>query len=151
MTARVAVSFPEGGLPDALDRRTVRTLLGRAVRATLRRLDVRSGEVSVTLLEDVAIERLNQEYLRHEGPTDVISFALHDPGDPPLGDVYIGLDQAVRQAREHRVNLREELLRLAVHGTLHVMGYDHPDGVDRTQSEMWQVQEEIIRGVLDNE
>jgi probable rRNA maturation factor len=147
MPARVAVSFPDSGLPEALDRRSVRALLGRAVRATLRRLDVRTGEVSVTLLEDVAIERLNREYLRHEGPTDVISFALHDPGDPPLGDVYIGLDQAVRQAREHGVGLQEELMRLAVHGTLHVMGYDHPDGLDRTRSEMWQVQEEIIRGV----
>jgi probable rRNA maturation factor len=150
MAARVAVSLPKDGLPDSLDRRSIRTLLGRAVRATLLRLEVTAGEVSVTLLEDVAIERLNREYLRHEGPTDVISFALHDPGEPPLGDVYIGLDQAVRQAREHGVDLQEELTRLAVHGTLHVMGYDHPDG-DRTGSEMWQIQEEIIRGVTGDE
>lgn len=120
----------------------------RAVRATLRAEGHGVGEVSVAFLPDAEITELNREYLDHDRPTDVISFALHGEGEPPLGDVYVGVEQALRQAAELGVDPREELLRLAVHGTLHVLGYDHPEGEDRTDSEMFRRQEEILRAVL---
>jgi probable rRNA maturation factor len=120
-----------------------------AVRHALREEGIEAAEISVALVGDDEIASLNSDYLQHEGPTDVISFALHEKGDPPLGDVYVGVDQALRQAAEFGATPAEEVLRLAVHGTLHVLGYDHPDGADRTGSEMFARQEALLRGFLD--
>ncbi|HEX2091112.1 MAG TPA: rRNA maturation RNase YbeY, partial [Longimicrobiaceae bacterium] len=120
----------------------------RAVRHALRAEGHDAAELSVAFLDDAAITGLNREYLGHDRPTDVISFALHAEGEPPLGDVYVGTDQALRQAAELGVPPREELLRLAIHGALHVLGYDHPEGEDRVDSEMFRRQEEILRAVL---
>jgi probable rRNA maturation factor len=120
-----------------------------AVRAALDAGQVTDAEISVTLLADDEIAELNRRYLGHEGPTDVIAFPLWDDGEPPVGDVYIGHDQALRQAASHHVPAREELARLAVHGTLHVLGHDHPDGDARLDSEMWRVQEAIVARIRD--
>jgi probable rRNA maturation factor len=65
-----------------------------------------------------------------------------------VGDIYIGFDEALRQARVNDVAINEELARLAVHGTLHVLGHEHPEGTDRLESAMWQVQEAIVAQVL---
>jgi probable rRNA maturation factor len=91
---------------------------------------------------------LNREYLSHEGPTDVISFPLFAENESVVGDVYVGAQQAARQAAANAVPIAEELLRLTVHGVLHVLGYDHPDGEERLHSDMWQVQEKIVDGVV---
>lgn len=120
----------------------------RAVRETLRAEGHGAGEVSVAFLADPEMTGLNRDYLGHDRTTDVISFALHGEGEPPLGDVYVGVEQALRQAGELGVDPREELLRLAVHGTLHVLGWDHPEGEDRLGSDMFRRQEEILRAVL---
>lgn len=139
--ARVPRNSPIGKLE-------ARTLIRRAVRATLDARGITSAEVSVTLLDDEAIAEMNERYLAHEGPTDVISFPLHTEGLPPIGDLYIGWDQMLRQAAAYRVPPKEELARLAIHGTLHVLGLDHPEGVEREQSEMWQLQETILSEVV---
>jgi probable rRNA maturation factor len=115
-----------------------------AVRATLRHEGVADAEVSVTLMADDEIAELNVRYLQHEGPTDVISFALYEDGEDPVGDVYIGFEQALRQAAALGVAPTHEIARLAVHGTLHVLGHDHPPGEERLDSEMWRVQEAIV-------
>ena len=108
---------------------------------------VQAGEISVTLLDDEGILRLNLEYFGKDQPTDVIAFALHASGEPVLGDVYIGFDQARRQASRLDIVLDEELLRLVIHGTLHVLGFQHPEGDDRLDGPMFLKQEEILRGV----
>jgi probable rRNA maturation factor len=115
------------------------------VRHVLRAEGVASAEISVALVSDAEIASLNQEYLQHAGPTDVISFALHEPGEPPLGDIYVGVDQAVRQASEFGATPTDEVLRLAIHGTLHVLGWEHPEGAGRTESEMFARQEELLK------
>ena len=119
-----------------------------AVHHVLRAEGVEEGEISVALLDDTAIATMNQEYLEHEGPTDVITFAMHEGDEPPLGDIYIGVEQAVRQAAEFGATPAEEVLRLAVHGTLHVLGFEHPEGAERTGSEMFIRQEELLRSFL---
>jgi probable rRNA maturation factor len=119
-----------------------------AVRHVLRAEGVAEAEVSVALLGDAAMAALNREYLGHEGPTDVISFALHDEGEAPLGDVYLGVEQALRQAAELGVAADEELLRLAVHGTLHVLGWDHPEGEERAAAPMFARQEALLAAFL---
>lgn len=136
---RVHLSLGEAdGLPEAL--------LTRAVEATLRGEGVAEAEVSVTLLDDEAMAELNERYLGRDGPTDVISFSLGD--DTPLGDVYVGVEQARRQATEVCVPLTEELVRLVVHGTLHVLGHDHPEGPERVDSPMFARQEELVRALV---
>lgn len=116
-----------------------------AVRHVLAAEGVASAEISVALVSDAGIASLNQEYLQHAGPTDVISFALHEAGESPLGDVYVGVDQAVRQSSEFGATPADEVLRLAVHGTLHVLGWEHPEGAGRTESEMFARQEELMK------
>jgi probable rRNA maturation factor len=134
--------------PDYIDPAAVRRLLGRAVRAALRYESVDAGEVSVTLLDNAEIADLNASFLQHEGPTDVISFPLYEEDEDVVGDIYIGFDVARRQALATGITLEEELVRLAVHGTLHVLGYDHPEGDDRVESEMWELQEHLVGKVL---
>ena len=132
-------------------RRAPRALLERAVRQALDAEGVWLSEISLTLLGDAQIQTLNRDHLGHDAPTDVLSFALHEDGEPPLGDIYVGVDQARRQAAEASVSEAEELVRLAVHGTLHVLGWDHPDDPEeRYASKMWQRQETIVAEVMKN-
>jgi probable rRNA maturation factor len=120
------------------------------VAATLDSEGVAEGEIAVVLLRDGPIRALNREWLGHDRVTDVLSFPLHDPGDPPFGDVYVGLEQAKRQAREHGVSRDEELVRLVVHGTLHLLGYDHPAGADVDSGEaLFRKQEAIVRALVE--
>jgi len=109
---------------------------------------VDEAEVSVAFVGDTEIAALNEQYLSHEGATDVISFPLHRPGGAPLGDIYIGARHALRQAEELGISAREELLRLCVHGALHVLGFDHPAGPDRESSPMYLRQEELLAAFL---
>lgn len=141
MPSRVYVSLPEGReLPGAL--------LEAAAIAVLDAEGVSDGQVSVTILGDEPIRELNLRWRGHDWIPDVLSFALHDSGERLVGDVYVGLDQALRQAREHGVPVEEELVRLVIHGMLHVLGYDHPEGEDREESELYRRQEALLRSVI---
>jgi probable rRNA maturation factor len=119
-------------------------LIKRAVEATLRHEDVEDASVSVTLLDNPRIRGMNRKYLEHDRVTDVISFPLFEQGEQVVGDIYIGYEQAQDQAADAGVDLEEEISRLSIHGTLHVLGYDHPEEGDRTKSDMWQLQETIL-------
>ena len=124
-----------------------RRLVDRAVRETLRREGVGRAELSVTFVTDAEIAALHDRYLGRSGVTDVLSFALHDDGEDPLGDVYVGYPQALRQAADAGIEADREMARLAVHGTLHVLGYDHPEGPERVGCDMYRVQEQVLRGL----
>jgi probable rRNA maturation factor len=104
--------------------------------------------VAVTFLGPTRMRRLNRDHLGHDAVTDVISFALPTPDGSLLGDVYVCEAAARQSASAHDVPLREELIRLVVHGTLHVLGQDHPDGDDRTTCTMWRRQERYVRRLL---
>ena len=122
----------------------------RAVRTVLRAERVRHAEVSVTFVTDRRIARLNAEHLAHHGPTDVISFGFAPvaAGGSLTGDVYIAPAVARRNAVAHGAGIREELLRLVVHGTLHVVGHEHPVDETRDASPMWKRQERLLQRVL---
>ena len=124
-----------------------RELVDRALRETLRRESVRRAELSVSFVGDEEISRLHERYLGHADLTDVISFALHGPGEPFLADIYIGYPQALRQSAELGLSAHEELVRLAIHGTLHALGYDHPPE-DRFSSAFFRRQEALVKRVL---
>ena len=124
-----------------------RERLAAVARAVLRAERVRNALLSITLVDRAAIARLNRAHLGHRRPTDVISFgfARVSARDPVIGDVYIAPAVAGDNARAHGVSAREEMVRLVVHGTLHVLGHDHPDGPSRTASPMWKRQERLVR------
>lgn len=94
------------------------------------------AEVSVILVSDDYIRELNLEYRGLDEPTDVLSFAMADeatctaavlPKDAPelLGDIYISIERTLEQAKEYNHKLVRELCYLAVHGLLHLLGFDH--------------------------
>ena len=103
-----------------------------------------TAEISVALVDDAGIAVLNERFLAHEGPTDVLAFSLGDAADV-VGDIYVGFEQASRQAAELGISLAEELVRLAIHGTLHVLGHEHPEGGGREDSAMFALQERLVR------
>jgi len=105
------------------------------------------SHVDITLLPAAAMRRANRRGTGRRGLTDVIAYTLPQPDGQLLGDVYICPDAAAEAAR-NGTGLREELVRLAVHGTLHVLGYDHPAGTGRTRSRMWQLQERYVKRLL---
>lgn len=139
----VEVAMGEG-VRVPISARAVRSAVLHVLRAEGRE----RGEISITFLPDSEMTTLNRDYLGHDHATDVLAFALHAPGEAPVGDVYVGAEQGTRQAGELGVDAGEELLRLAVHGTLHVLGYDHPDGDDRLDSEMFRRQEALLGEIL---
>ncbi|MCI0432367.1 MAG: rRNA maturation RNase YbeY [Gemmatimonadetes bacterium] len=152
MRASVEVHVADGidlrrAAPGVGGHRSLCAIVRRAARATLRQTDTPGARISIALLDDGAIAGLHRQWLDTPGPTDVLAFALHQDGEPAFGDVYIGLEQARRQAAALAVPLEEELARLAIHGTLHVLGWDHPDGRARERSRMWKLQERILWGL----
>jgi len=106
--------------------------------------------ISVAFVGRAAIARLNQEYLGHQGATDVISFGFASGGKRGgvIGDIYICPGVARSNARSQGLRVTEELLRLVIHGTLHVLGYDHPSGAARMKSKMWRRQENILARIV---
>src|SRR5574344_1380701 len=88
-------------------------------------------EFNIIIVDNQYIHNLNRDYRGIDRPTDVITFALEDNKDfvtldhRVLGDIYISLDKAIEQAKEYGHGLKREICFLAVHGFLHLLGYDH--------------------------
>lgn len=113
--------------------------------------------LGLSLVGDAEIAELNSDWRSKTGPTDVLAFAAQDDGlddAPPipmpdgeeealeLGDIVISLETAARQAPDHGHSLPEELLFLATHGLLHLLGWDHPD--DASLTAMLTKQEQLL-------
>ncbi len=133
---------------EAFSRAPLR-LIDEAVRRTLAAEGTGTAEISVTLLADAEIRDLSRRYLERDWPTDVLAFSLGGD-EETVGDVYVGFEQAERQAGELDIPLEEELARLAIHGTLHVLGHDHPEGPERGDSPMFRLQERLLRELLED-
>lgn len=106
-------------------------------------------EVSCVLVDDERIHEINREYRHIDRSTDVISFAMEDSdqfyveGMPrSLGDIFISVDHAKKQAEEYGHSLKREMCFLFTHGILHLLGYDHM--TDEQEKEMFGLQDEIL-------
>jgi probable rRNA maturation factor len=100
------------------------------LRRLLEALACQSCDLGVLITDDARMRRLNARYRGIDRPTDVLAFAMREgplAGLHPqvLGDVVLSAETALRQARARRHSLAEELTRLLIHGTLHLLGYDH--------------------------
>ncbi|WP_340034594.1 rRNA maturation RNase YbeY [Bacillus sp. FSL K6-0993] len=111
------------------------------------------AEVSVTIVSNDDIHQINKEYRGKDAPTDVISFALEEEGEdeieivgaempPVLGDIIISADRTREQAEEYNHSFKRELGFLAVHGFLHLLGYDHM--TKEEEEEMFTKQKELL-------
>lgn len=125
--------------------------LARVVAATLLAENQPDGEVTVVVTSDEAVAELNQQYRDVAEPTDVLSFPAQDPTPgfvtapemaAYLGDIMIALPFTQRQATALGRSLRDELRLLVVHGTLHLLGYDHADPEE--EAAMWARQDAIL-------
>ncbi|WP_419949188.1 rRNA maturation RNase YbeY [Candidatus Palauibacter sp.] len=105
------------------------------------------AELSITFVSAASIRALNRDYHGLDDVTDVLAFPLGE--DPLLGDVYISPEIARDSAREHGLDPEEEILRLVLHGVLHLLGHDHPDGESRYASPMFRLQERLLAEVRD--
>lgn len=103
-------------------------------------------EFNIIFVDDEEIQRINREYRKIDRVTDVISFALCDDPDnemvDELGDIFIDLDQAFRQADDYGHSITREVAFLAVHGYLHLCGYDHM--TKEAEEVMFKKQDEIL-------
>jgi probable rRNA maturation factor len=134
------------GLPAPL--KELRPAIKKAVSLALERHGIGAWAVSITFVNDRAMAALNRRALGRRGTTDVIAFDLAEDGliHDVVGDIYISLDEARRQSKAFKVGLREEALRLAIHGLLHTVGYsDHTASLRR---QMEKCVEQILGEVV---
>ena len=106
-------------------------LLRRAVRMVLEGEGIRSGSVSLAIVDDPTIHKLNRQYLAHDYATDVLSFLLSEAEAPLEGEVIVSADTASARSAEFRWQILDELLLYVVHGTLHLAGFDDKAESDR--------------------
>ncbi len=127
---------------EALCRRAARAALAAAPRRTPR------GTIAIALADDALLQELNHQFRGRNKPTNVLSFPT-DAGDPlapgQLGDIALALQTLKREAAQQDKTLRQHLLHLVVHGTLHLLGYDHErPGQART---MERLERQVLAGL----
>lgn len=134
-------------VPQKKPPRGLRPRLRRALEALMDELGQADKTVTVVLCSDRKIRELKRAHWGEDAPTDVLSFPTYEPGDPfvppHLGDVWISLDTAQRQAREQGHALEDEVLTLAAHGLWHLLGHDHDT------EEAWRGFRNVQRRILE--
>ncbi len=103
-------------------RRVNRLLLARIARAVLTGESVPEYDVTIVIVDNEEIARLNGQFLKHDGPTDVIAFPYEEQA--VNGDLFVSREQAESQAAEYGVTINNELARLVIHGLLHLIGFN---------------------------
>lgn len=129
-------SLPSAPEPKALERAALAVLAHQSV----------DGDLSIVLTDDAQLHELNRDYLGIDAPTDVLSFSASET-DPEtarryLGDILISVPRADEQARAAGHALEAETQLLVVHGTLHLLGFDHAEDADKAR--MWKAQSEVL-------
>lgn len=121
------------------------------VKKCLKEEKVKNARFNIILITNEKIKEINTKYRNIEKETDVISFALEDEKEEKfflkervLGDIYISVEKAKSQSTEYGHSLKRELSFLAVHGLLHLLGYDHMKKED--EEIMFKKQELILDG-----
>lgn len=123
--SKIAIAVPQEAVP--VDRGRMREI----VRAVLAGEGVADHEISLAFVDNPTIHRLNQRYLQHDEPTDVLSFPLSEPdAKKVVGELVVGAEVAQAQAAARGHDVQEELGLYIIHGLLHLCGYDDHDAVD---------------------
>jgi probable rRNA maturation factor len=141
--SRTAVTVSRGAVRVPLALARVQAL----AELVLRRERVRAAAISIQFVTARAIARLHAAHFGIRGPTDIVTLehARGVAGAPVVGEVHIAPEVAAENAAQYGVSARLEVARLVVHGVLHALGWEHPDGAARTASPMWRRQEALLR------
>lgn len=144
MSARIAIVIEEAAWrePD------LRPALRRAVRAALK-TEQRDGAVTLLLAGDATLQRLNRDFRGMDKPTNVLSFPAAPNPEHHLGDIAIAHETATREAQAVGKAFADHVLHLAVHGTLHLLGYDHESAQDAAVMEPKETQILAALGIAD--
>lgn len=102
------------------------------------------SEISIIFLNDFEIQKINAQFLNHDFTTDVISFNYNE--EQLEGEIYISVDTAELQAKEYKVSLTNEVLRLSIHGILHLLGYE--DHTVENKEKMHNLEEKYLTIIL---
>lgn len=136
-----------GKVPPAATRARIVRAVNEACAGARKR---RTGSVSVSFIGDARMASLNRKWRGKPSTTDVLSFAPAGIPGPQAssdrGDIFISARTVARNARKQKISIREELLRVVIHGTLHLLGYDH--ATKRDASKMFRIQERALGKVL---
>ena len=103
--------------------------------------NVANKEVAITFVSNEHIQEINKEFRQMDKPTDVLSFPLEE--EDALGDIIISIPRAKEQAQEYGHSFAREMGFLAVHGFLHLLGYDHE--TEKEEKEMFTKQEQVLQ------
>ena len=126
-------------------------MLRRTLLRLLAALECQSCDLGVLIIDDARMQQLNTQYRGIDRPTDVLAFAMREGpfaelNPEVLGDVVLSAETALRQARARRHSLAEELARLLIHGTLHLLGYDHE--VSPADARLMRAKERALWGLV---
>ena len=103
----------------------------QAVQSVLQQSSFQSAMISVAVVDDEAIHEINRQYLKHDYPTDVISFVLNSTDDHLEGELVVSTETAISNAQQYGWPPADELLLYVIHGTLHLVGYLDKDPADK--------------------
>ncbi len=134
-----------------------------AALATLRACSQSNRSLSIQVVDDAVVQHHNRTYRGQDAPTDVLSFAIQEgrsvQAEMPealavelasdLGDLFLAFPYAARQAQRFGHSLAAELQLLVVHGTLHLLGYDHDS--EENRAAMWRKQTQVLAGLTHEE
>jgi len=102
--------------------------LKKIAKAILKKEKKKKLELSIVLVGQARIKKLNKQYRQKNRPTDVLAFAYNG-----LGEIVICLEQVKRNAQKFNTSFKDELKRVLIHGILHLLGYDHEQSVKQAQ------------------
>jgi probable rRNA maturation factor len=127
--------------PQWKEQRGAESAVRKAINAAADEISSPAGEVAVVLTDDAAIRKLNKQWRKIDKPTNVLSFPA-SKGAAMLGDVVIAYETLARESKDERKEFIHHLSHLAVHGFLHLMGYDHQNDSDA------EAMEDLERAIL---
>ncbi|RMD45558.1 MAG: rRNA maturation RNase YbeY [Aquificota bacterium] len=133
---------------EIYDREITKGFVEDIANKILKELNLDNVELSITLTDNETIRNINKKWRGKDRPTDVLSFPLDVDFHigykyKPLGDIVISLPFAKKQAKEIGFSYKEEVLRLLIHGILHLLGYDHEKSEEEAEK-MFSIQESIF-------
>ncbi|MDR2085091.1 MAG: rRNA maturation RNase YbeY [Bacteroidales bacterium] len=123
------------------DKKKIRELLFMIIKKEKKNI---SEQVNIILTDDETLLKINIDFLGHDTYTDTITFSYNDSDNEVFGDIYISLDMVRENAKTFKTSIQKELVRIMVHGTLHLCGYE-----DKTENsisdKMFYLQEKYLK------
>lgn len=112
----------------------------KLIEKVISKENIISGDLNFILTNDSVLKKINNEFLKHNYNTDVISFNYDDQSNL-AGEVYISIDTVKRNAKNYKVSYRNEMIRVIIHGVLHICGYEDRNDIEkremRKQEDFW--------------